>query len=146
MCATLIKLGDDESFEKTLSLISYSIQNKIELYNKNPTQHNFFLIKNYLIFFMIITINLKNYPSFIKNIFKGKTNFFNNLVQLIKQIQKVKKRQELFSILNYLVLEEYKGLYFRKEQQDNELENIFIEQQLFFSSMCLDISSYDEAF
>ena len=145
MCATLIKLGDDESFEKTLSLISYSIQNKIELYNKNPTQHNFFLIKNYLIFFMIITINLKNYPSFIKNIFKGKTNFFNNLVQLIKQIQKVKKRQELFSILNYLVLEEYKGLYFRTEQQDNELENIFIEQQLFFSSMCLDISSYDEA-
>ncbi len=145
MCATLVKLGDEESFEKTLSLISYSIQNKVELYNKNPTQHNFFLIKNYIIFFMIITINLKKYPNFIKNIFKGKSNFFNCLVQLIKQIKKIKKRHELFSILNYLVLEEYKGLYFRTEQPDKELEEIFIEQQLFFSSMVLDISSYDEA-
>ena len=81
MCATLVKLGDEESFEKTLSLISYSIQNKVELYNKNPTQHNFFLIKNYIIFFMIITINLKKYNNFIKNIFKGKSNFFNCLVQ-----------------------------------------------------------------
>ena len=145
MVASLIKLGDDESFEKTLSLIEYSIQNKIELYNKNPTQRNFFLIKNYIIFFMIITINLKRYPSFIKNIFKGKTNFFNSLVEIINQIPKIKQRKELFSILNYLVLEEYKGLYFRTDQQDKDLEQIFIDQQIFFSSMGLDISSYDEA-
>ena len=92
-----------------------------------------------------IRLNIKKYPNFIKNIFKGKSNFFNCLVQLIKQIQKIKKRHELFSILNYLVLEEYKGLYFRTEQPDKELEEIFIEQQLFFSSMVLDISSYDEA-
>ena len=78
MFSTLIKLGDVESFDKILSLISYSIQNKVELYNKNATQHNFFLIKNYLMLFMIITINLKNYPSFIKNIYKGKTKFFIN--------------------------------------------------------------------
>ena len=145
MVASLIKLGDDESFEKTLSLIEYSIQNKIELYNKNPTQRNFFLIKNYIIFFMIITINLKRYPSFIKNIFKGKTNFFNSLVEIINQIPKIKQRKELFSILNYLVLEEYKGLYFRTDQPDKDLEQIFIDQQIFFSSMGLDISSYDEA-
>ena len=63
MCAILVKLGDEESFDKILSLITYSIQNKVELYNKNPTQHNYFLIKNYVIFFMIITINLKKYPS-----------------------------------------------------------------------------------
>ena len=45
MCAILVKLGDEESFDKILSLITYSIQNKVELYNKNPTQHNYFLIK-----------------------------------------------------------------------------------------------------
>ena len=145
MVATLIKLGDEDSFEKTLSLISYSIQNKVELFNKNPTQHNFFLIKNYIIFFMIITINLKRYPSFIKYIFKGKCNFFHNLVELIQQIPKIKHRQEIFSILNYLFLEEYKGLYFRNDHPDKDLEQIFIEQQIFFSSMCLDITSYDEA-
>ena len=146
MCATLTKLGDVDSFEKILSLLLFSIQNKIELYNKNPTHHNFFLIKNSIIFFMIITINLKKFPSFIKNIFEGKIQFFQSLVSAIKSLPKAKQRDELFSILNYLFLEEYKDLYFRKEpnEKDEDLEKIFIEQQLFFSSMSLDITSYDE--
>ena len=76
ICTTLIKLGDKESFEKIITLLLYAIQNKIDLYNKNPTNHNYFLVKNYVIFFMIITINLKSYPSFIKNIFLSeKPNF-----------------------------------------------------------------------
>ena len=146
MCTTLIKLGDEESFEKIISLLLFTIQNKIDLYQINPTNHNYFLIKNYIIFFMIITINLKSYPSFIKNIFVGKTQFFKSLVETIKKLPKAKQRDELLSILNYLFLEEYKDLYFRKDpkEKDEELENIFIEQQLFFSSMSLDISSYDE--
>ena len=147
MCTTLIKLGDEESFEKIISLLLFAIQNKIDLYQINPTNHNYFLIKNYIIFFMIITINLKSYPSFIKNIFVGKTQFFKSLVETIKKLPKAKQRDELLSILNYLFLEEYKDLYFRKDpkEKDENLENIFIEQQLFFSSMSLDISSYDEA-
>ena len=146
MCATLTKSGDKESFEKILSLLLFSIQNKIELYNKNPTHHNYFLIKNYIIFFMIITINLKKYPSFVKNIFIGNIQFFQSLVSAIKNLPKAKQRDELFSILNYLFLEEYKDLYFRKDpkEKDEELEQIFIDQQLFFSSMSLDITSYDE--
>ena len=147
MCATLTKLGDSDSFEKVNSLLIFSIKNKIDLYNKNPTHHNYFLIKNYIIFFMIITINLKNYPSFIKNIFIGKDKFFQSLVDTIKGLPKQKQRDELFSILNFLFLEEYKDLYFKKEEKekDEELEQIFIDQQLFFSSMSLDITSYDES-
>ena len=147
MCTTLSKLGDEESFVKILSLLLFGINNKIYLYNKNPTHHNYFLIKNYIIFFMIITINLKNFPSFIKNIFIGNINFFQNLVTAIKELPKVKQRNELFSILNYLFLEEYKDLYFRKEpkEKDENLEQIFIDQQLFFSSMSLEITSYDES-
>ena len=146
MCATLTKLGDEDSFAKIISLLLFSIQNKIDLYNKNPTHHNYFLIKNYIIFFMIITINLKKFPSFVKNIFLGKIPFFQSLVNIIKSLPKAKQRDELFSILNYLFLEEYKDLYFRKDpkEKDEELEQIFIDQQLFFSSMSLDITSYDE--
>ena len=146
MCATLTKLGDKETFEKIISLLLFSIINKIELYDKNPTHHNYFLILDYIIFFMIITINLKKYPSFIKNIFVGKITFFQTLVNEIKNLPKAKQRDELFSILNYLFLEEYKDLYFRKDpkEKDEELEQIFIDQQLFFSSMSLDITSYDE--
>lgn len=143
MCETLIKLGDEDSFDKILSLLSYSIQNKIELYNKNPTQHNFFLIKNYIIFFMILTINLKRYPAFIKNIFQGKSNFFNSLLSMIKKIPKVEESKQLFSILNNLFLQEYKDLYFRTDKEDKDLEKLFVEQQLSFSLMNLDLSSYD---
>ena len=143
MCETLIKLGDEDSFDKILSLMSYAIQNKIELYNKNPTQHNFFLIKNYIIFFMILTINLKRYPAFIKNIFQGKSNFFNSLLSMIKQLPKFEESKQLFSILNNLFLQEYKDLYFRTDKEDKELEKIFIDQQLSFSTMNLDLSSYD---
>ena len=146
MCTTLIKLGDEESFEKIISLLLFAIQNKIDLYIKNPTNHNYILIKNYIIFFMIITINLKSYPSFIKNIFIGKTKFFKSLADTIKALPKAKQRNELLSIVNYLFLEEYKDLYFRKDpkEKDEDLEQIFIDQQLFFSTMNLDISSYDE--
>ena len=143
MCTTLAKLGDEDSSEKILSLISYSIQNKIELYNKNPTQHNFFLIKNYIIFFMILTINLKKYPTFIKSIFKGKSNFFSSLISMIKQIPRKEESKQLFSILNHLFLGEYKNLYYRKDKEDAELEEIFIEQQLLLSTMNLDASSYE---
>ena len=147
MCNTLIKLGDESSYDKILCLILFAIQKKIELYNKNPTNHNFFLIKNYIIFFMIITINLKNYPSFIKNIFKGNTDFFQSLLDSIRSISKTKQRDELFTILNNLFLEEYKDLYYRVDpkERDENLEQIFIDQQLLFSSMNLDVSSYEEA-
>ena len=121
------------------------IINKIELYNKEPINHNYFLIKNYIIFFMIITLNLKNFTYFIKNIFIGKKQFYESVITSIETIKEKKKRRELLSILNYLFLEEYKDLYFRKneEEQDENLENIFIEKQIFFSSMNIDISAYD---
>ena len=149
MCSNLMKLGDNETFEKITALILIEILNKIKIYNNEPTSHNFFLIKNYIIFFMIMTINLKNYPSFVKTIFIGRKLFFKSLLDSIKTIQKRKKRTQLFSILNYLFLEEYKGLYFNKaaeeEEVGNVLEKIFIEQQLIFSSMELSISGYDTA-
>ena len=94
---------------------------------------------------MIITINLKNYPFFIKTIFLGKKKFYVNLINSIETIKEIKQKEELLSILNYLFLAEYKDLYFRKNEveQDQKLENIFIEKQIFFSSMNLCISGYD---
>ena len=94
---------------------------------------------------MIITINLKNYPFFIKTIFLGKKKFYLNLINSIETIKEIKQKEELLSILNYLFLAEYKDLYFRKNEveQDQKLENIFIEKQIFFSSMNLCISGYD---
>ena len=145
MCSNLIKLGDNETFEKITSLMLIEILNKVKLYNKEQTSHNYFLIKNYLIFFMIVTINLKNFPSFVKTIFMGKKHFFKTLIDSINTITRKRKKEGLFSILNYLFLEEYKELYFSKneKEKDNDLMDIFVEQQLFFTAKNLKISAYD---
>ena len=148
MCSNLINLGDKKIFGKILSLILIEIKEKISLYNKEKTSHNYFLIKNYIIFFMIITINLKNFSSFVLTIFEGKKNFFKSLIESINTLNKTKRRDELFSILNYLFLEEYRDLYFNEEEKDKEkkkiLENIFIEKQLLLPLMNLGISSNDD--
>jgi hypothetical protein len=145
MCKLLIKLGDDESFEKIISLIFLAIQNKITLYNKNPTEHNYFLIRNYIIFFMIITLNLKRYKSFITLVFRGKQNFLADLKQLIlDKISKKQRKKELLSILSNLFLEEYKSLFF-PEEPNEELEKLYFEEQPNFSSLDYNLFiSYDK--
>jgi len=145
MCSNLIKLGDNETFEKITTLMLNEILDKIKLYNKEQTNHNYFIIKNYLIFFMIVTINLKNFPAFIKTIFTGKKQFFKTLIDSINTIPRKRKKEGLFSILNYLFLEEYKELYFSKneKEKDNDLMDIFVKQQLFFTAKNLKISAYD---
>ena len=146
MCTNLIKLGNQEAFDKIINFLLIEIIKKIKTYNSKPDSHNFFLIKNYIIFFMIITINLKNFSSYVKKIYIGKKPFFKSLLDSINIIRQDKKKDELLSILNYLFLEEYKELYFNKEEgeQDNALEKIFIDQQLLFSTKNLIISAYDE--
>ena len=148
MSSNLNNLGDKKIFGKILSLILIEIKEKISLYNKEKTSHNYFLIKNYIIFFMIITINLKNFSSFVLTIFEGKKNFFKSLIESINTLNKTKRRDELFSILNFLFLEEYRDLYFNEEEKDKEkkkiLENIFIEKQLLLPLMNLGISSNDD--
>ena len=140
-------MGDNDSFEKILSLILYSVQKMTEAYNKNPSIHNFALIKNYIIFFMIITLNLKGYPTFIELIFEGQCKFFNTLVDLIQKIKKKSDRKQLFAIIGNLFLEEYKGLYFRTNpnESDEKLENLFISKQADFSNLFMDHQSiYDD--
>ena len=146
MCTNLIKLGNQEAFDKIINFLLIEIIKKIKTYNSKPDSHNFFLIKNYIIFFMIITINLKNFSSYVKKIYIGKKPFFKSLLDSINTIRQDKKKDELLSILNYLFFEEYKELYFNKEEgeEDNALEKIFIDQQLLFSTKNLSISAYDE--
>ena len=70
----------------------FEIIKKIELYDKNPTNHNYFIIKNYIIFFMIITINLKDFTSFIKTIFFGQKKFYVNIILSIETIKEKKRK------------------------------------------------------
>ena len=127
------------NFNKILKYLLKSIEAKKEQYKKNPTYNNFILIQNYIIFFMVLTLNLKKYPSFIKTVFTGECDFFHKLIEIVKDLSK-KKRKILLGILNNIFLEEYKNIYFRKDK-DDELEEIYIRELNNFSSIESDITA-----
>ena len=139
MCNLLSEEASVENFNKILHYLLKSIEEKKEQYKKNHTYNNFILIQNYIIFFMVLTLNLKKYPSFIKTVFKGECDFFHKLVNTLKDLSK-KKRKTLLGIINNIFLEEYKDIYFRKDK-DEELENIYISELNNFSSIESDFTS-----
>ena len=145
MCQILKKSGNPKDFEQILDLLLPSIKTKIDEYIIEQNFNNLSLIQNYIIFFMILVLNLKQCPSFIKIIFEGNSKFFKNLSHMILKI-KSNKRKRLLSILNNIFLEEYKDISFRKDENaSEELENLFIIQQTEFSTKFLDtVTFYDE--
>ena len=136
LCDIMSKLGEKNNFKMILSLIYSAVKKKIEIYLENKSYINFSIIKNYIIFFMILFINIKQSGLFIKTVFDDGTNFFKSLITLIKQIE-IKEQKILFSILNNIFLNEYKSLYFKKNssEKDEKLEEIFIDNQIFFTNI-----------
>ena len=142
MCQILKKSGDPNDFERILSYLLPSIETKIEQYKIEPNFNNLSLIQNYVGFFMILALNLKQFPSFVKLIFEGQTKFFKTLTNMILKIKSSKKKR-LLGILNNLFFSEYKDLYFNRGEPD--LEKLFIEQQYEFSKKYLEtVTFYDE--
>ena len=132
----------EKDFEKLLEYLLISIKDKIKEYEYDPNFNKLMLIQNYIIFFMVLVLNLKNYSSLIKLIFQGNLGFFNNLRDSIFEMKK-RKKNKLLSILSNIFLEEYKGIFFNKN--DKELEDIFIEQQTKFSELCSEtVTFYDD--
>ena len=133
----------DRDFELILDLLLTSIHQKIKEYTNEPSFNHLMLIQNYIIFFMVLVLNLKKYPNFIIIIFNGPLKFFTKLCDLLFSM-KSKKNKKLLSIISNIFLEEYKDIYFRKPKND-ELENIFIYQQTDFSSKFLETVSFYDA-
>ena len=99
------------SFDTFLEFLLNSIELKSEQYKKNNTYFNLTLLQNYTIFFMIMTLSLKEYPEFIFVVFNGETNFFHKLIEILTSH---KKREQLLMILNNLFLTEYEDIFYRK--------------------------------
>ena len=125
----LKKYGDRKSFESILYLLLSSIIKRADEYQKEKNYRNLSLIQSYLAFFMIMTLNLKNYPLFMKTVFLGNIDFFHKLVDLL---MKLKKKKIFLGIINNLFLEEYKQIFFNKNKPNPELEQLFINEQTSF--------------
>ena len=124
-----------DNFESILYLLLISIKEKAEEYNKERTYNNLSVLQNYLTFFMILTLNLKNYIEFIKLIFKGQIDFFNKLVEILMLL---KKRKKFLGIINNLFMEEYKDIFFNINNPNEELEDLFIDEQTKFGEKFSD--------
>lgn len=145
MCKILSKSGDPKEFEKLLSFLLNSMRKQRDEFESSPTINNYMLLQNYLIFFMVLTLNLKKFPSFIKIIFEGELEFFTNLKKLLFGMNSSRKKKKLIKLLYNIFLEEYKDYFFR-QIMDEDLQNILITQQTEYSKEISDtINFYDEA-
>ena len=129
-------LRERKYFISFLSILYNFIHDKIELYLKDRNRINFTAITNYIIFFMILFLNVSDTGIFIKTIFEEGINFFQSLIKLIEKLD-LKDKNSLFGILNNLFLDDYKLLYFKKNtsEKDDSLEMLFINNQIYFSNI-----------
>ena len=129
-------LRERKYFISFLSLLYNCIHDKIEICLKDRNRINFTAITNYIIFFMILFLNVSDTGIFIKTIFEEGTNFFKSLIKLIEKLD-LKDKNSLFGILNNLFLNDYKLLYFKKNtsEKDDSLEMLFINNQIYFSNI-----------
>ena len=144
MCQIISNSKEKEKdFEKLLEYLLDAVKEKIKEYAEDPNFNRLMLIQNYIIFFMVLVLNLKSYTNLIKLIFRGKLLFFSELRDNINNMR-TRKRNKLLSILSNIFLEEYKGVFFNNN--DQELEDLFIEQQTDFSELCSEtVTFYDDS-
>ena len=122
---------DFGSCDTTLEFILNSIESKAEQYDEEPNYTNELILKEHLVFFMILTLNLKDNKAYIKTVFKGETNFFHKLVEILEYI---KNKNKFFKIINNLFSdEEYRAIFFNKNKPDNELEELYNLEKKFFA-------------
>ena len=98
MCQIISYSKDKEKdFEKLLEYLLDSIKEKIREHSEDPTFNKLMLIQNYIIFFMVLVLNLKKYTSLIKIIFQGKLSFFSELRDSINNMKTRKNTKMFFS-------------------------------------------------
>ena len=145
LCSIISQFNDKNYYEKILDSLITSLKTKINIYTEDQTYFNIAIIKNYITFFMILFLNIKQ-PSFVKTVFVGENLFFKSVVNIINNMKSRKSKTILFSLINNIFLGEYKNLFFKtKKENDPILEQIFIQNQTDFSSVyCESEAIYNE--
>ena len=142
-CLLLSTNDNKKVYNDFLSLICELFKEKID---KNKKENKFIqisLIINYLLFILTLTINMKDYPKFIKLFLK---KYYKIIFNSIKEIKNVAINKILLDILSGLFLQEYKNIYFREDKEkDKELEELYISKETDLTKKYLDkINSYQK--
>ena len=148
----ILKMSHDDigSLDTFLELVLYSIEEKANQYEKASNYNNRVILENYIIIFMILTINLKNIPLFIRTVYKGENDFFYKVLDVLI---KLKDKNIFLSIINNIYLEDYKCIFFKKNR-DIDLEELYEEEKNVFKDYYseekqnekIDIESYKQLY
>ena len=111
-----------------LEFLINSIESKSEKCQVERTYNNRVILENYLNFFMILTLNLKNYPLFITAVFKGENIFFPKLIDYIFNL---KDKKIFLTIINNLFLDEYKCV-FCKDDPNLDISDLYKKEKTSF--------------
>ena len=108
-CLLLSTNDNKKVYNDFLSLICELFKEKIDKNKKDNKFIQISLIINYLLFILTLTINMKDYPKFIKLFLK---KYYKIIFNSIKEIKNVAINKILLDILSGLFLQEYKNIYF----------------------------------
>lgn len=123
-CLLLSKTDDKKDYNDFLSLICDLFKDQID--KKKKEKENIYnhtsLIINYLLFILTLIINMKDNKKFVKLFLK---KYYKILFSSIKEIKIISFNKILSDILSDLFLEEYKSIFFRNDEKDKELEELY---------------------
>ena len=127
-CLLLSKNNIKTSYNDFLSLFMELMKKKFEILKKEDNYINTSLVINYLLFVFTLAINLRDYPAFIKILFK---KYFKPILNLIKEIKNTKSNKILLELLSGFFHEDYKTIFFRKDKEkDKELEDLYESREI----------------
>ena len=127
-CLLLSKKNSKTSYNDFLSLFMELMKKKFEMLKKENNYINTSLVINHLLFIFTLAINLREYPAFIKILFK---KYFKPILNLIKEIKNTKTNKILLELLSGLFAEDYKTIFFRKDKEkDKDLEELYESKEI----------------
>ena len=134
-------LEDDVLLQRFIFLLFALLDDSLDNYLKE--ENNFLILKNNLIYFMIIVLNLKNNEKFIHYLTKEKIEYLTIFISKIEKIKNVENKKICLNILCQLFSDEYIHLALNvilDENMENkniinikeseEEENIIIDKEI----------------
>ena len=107
----LIEEINPEKYDEFLTTFITHLKEKAKKLKDKSPYVDFVVLQNYLIFFMTITINLKDESNYVYCIFDKKKNFFKQILDIMLGLPSIHKNLFL-GIFGYLFQQEYTGLYY----------------------------------
>ncbi|MCQ2815947.1 MAG: hypothetical protein MJ252_01655 [archaeon] len=128
----IIAETNQSKFKDFLDMLTEPLKSKASNIKSNSPYLDVSILQNYLIFFMTVTLNLKDQNEYVTTIFNGKKQYFKFIKDIILKLPELHKKLFL-GIISYIFQKEYLSLYFNKNEK--KLEEIFMNEYQKFSEL-----------